>query len=104
MPSIGRFMASNWPYVNSNYLSVVSSGLYMACNGINLLPGGLFMSCIVVSTSVSPNGLYERHQRGRQRILIFITGDPIYVLKNPTTAPLPLDCPLHQVRRGGANC
>ncbi len=44
MPSIGRFMASSCPYVNSNYLSVVSSGLYMAWNGINLFPGGLFMS------------------------------------------------------------
>ncbi len=50
LPSIGRFMASNCPYVDSNYLSVVSSGLYMAWNGINLFPGGLFMFCIAVCT------------------------------------------------------
>jgi hypothetical protein len=75
-------MASNCPYVSLNYLSVVSSGLYMACSGINLFPGGLFMSCIAVCTSVLPNGLYETHQRGRQRIRIFTMGDPvIYVLQ-----------------------
>jgi hypothetical protein len=95
-------MASNCPYVDSNYLSVVSSGLYMACSGINLFPGDLFMSCIAACTSVSPNVLYKRHQRGRQRILIFTMGDPvIYVLQTHHNGSSPTaDCPLHQVRRG----
>jgi hypothetical protein len=98
-------MASNCHYVSLNNLSVVSSGRYTACNGINLFPGGLFMSCIAVCTLVSPNGLYERHQRGRPRILILITGDPIYVLQTQHNGSSPTaDCPLHQVRRGGANC